>query len=115
MAASRVAEGSGPAHESGMEGSMLASLPHELVKLVLDHLEPNDMLALEYTCRAGRGLTAGCWKDRCLEEYKDYTPSDWDQSSWKALLLNVYIPWGRLIGLWQANSQPYGGLVVVVA
>lgn len=55
MAASRVAEGSGPAHESGMEGSMLASLPHELVKLVLDHLEPNDMLALEYTCRAGRG------------------------------------------------------------
>ena len=60
-------------------------------------------------------MTAGCWKDRCLEEYKDYTPSDWDQSSWKALLLNVYIPWGRLIGLWQANSQPYGGLVVVVA
>ncbi|XP_072169510.1 F-box only protein 31-like [Diadema setosum] len=93
------------------------TLPPELLIAIFKKLPGKDLASMAMTCRKFRetSLVDSIWLFRCIEEY-DVGPNEMEGAnieSCRDFYTKVLYPYGHLLGVWQPQMGPYGGLVKI--
>ncbi|KAM7396516.1 hypothetical protein PAMP_019551 [Pampus punctatissimus] len=105
---------SGPAHPQS-----LSELPPELLVEIFSLLPGTALPTVALVCNKFRQILnhETVWKRRCVEEFgmqKDIKKMDVGGVSSRDLYVKLLHPYRHILGLWQPDIGPYGGLLNVV-
>ncbi|CAK6442124.1 unnamed protein product [Pipistrellus nathusii] len=96
----------------------LQDLPPELLVQIFASLPGTDLARVAQTCTRFRRLlhVDSIWRRRCREEYGcggDWRDLETVGVSCRELYAELLHPYRHVLGLWQPDNQPYGGLLGV--
>lgn len=100
--------------DGSFEGSLVTSLPPELIARILSCLPGKDIANAAAACRSFRlaSTIESVWQARCVAEYNLDLP-DKTQLSRKTLYTKILYKYGHLLGIWLTDIGAYGGLLQV--
>ncbi|XP_072013367.1 F-box only protein 31-like [Amphiura filiformis] len=95
----------------------ILSLPPELLSSVFSELPGVDLARIALVCQQFHAATKieSVWQRRCFEEY-NFTSDQlkgWPEESYRTVYTKVLHPYGHILGTWQPQMGPYGGLVSI--
>ncbi|KAL5022586.1 hypothetical protein ScPMuIL_001741 [Solemya velum] len=92
----------------------IVDLPPELITHILFLLNGRDIGNVSMTCQSLRAaaMVDTVWQSKCIKDYKLSTCDSW-QTTFRDIYTKVLYKYGTLLGLWQLDLNPYGGVVHV--
>ncbi|XP_030831744.1 F-box only protein 31 [Strongylocentrotus purpuratus] len=91
-------------------------LPLEVITSIFCRLPGKDLAIVAQTCKEFHeaSLVEAVWLLKCKEEFGvDAELQEPEVESYRQLYTKVLYPYGHLLGVWQAQRGPYGGLVKI--
>ncbi|XP_041453897.1 F-box only protein 31-like [Lytechinus variegatus] len=91
-------------------------LPPELITCIFCRLPGKDLATVAQTCKKFHeaSLVEAIWLLKCKEEFGVSAELQGpDVESYRQLYTKVLYPYGHLLGVWQPQMGPYGGLVKI--
>ncbi|XP_074534392.1 F-box only protein 31 [Halichoeres trimaculatus] len=115
----RVNRRSFPDHTGPPHPQSLADLPPELLVEILSLLPGTALPNVSLVCKKFRQIvnTETIWRRRCTEEFgmkEDLRKMEVGGVSSRDLYVKLLHPYRHILGLWQPDIGPYGGLLNVV-
>ncbi|XP_058502115.1 F-box only protein 31 isoform X2 [Solea solea] len=97
----------------------LAELPPELLVEILSLLPGTTLPNVALVCKTFRQIlnTETVWRRRCIEEFgmkEDLRKMEVGQVSSRDIYVKLLHPYRHILGLWQPDIGPYGGLLNVM-
>ncbi|KAG7523434.1 F-box only protein 31 isoform X2 [Solea senegalensis] len=97
----------------------LAELPPELLVEILSLLPGTTLPNVALVCKTFRQIlnTETIWRRRCIEEFgmkEDLRKMEVGQVSSRDIYVKLLHPYRHILGLWQPDIGPYGGLLNVM-
>ncbi|XP_061678946.1 F-box only protein 31 isoform X1 [Syngnathoides biaculeatus] len=117
--------GPSPAHRSALDGAehshpqALSELPPELLVEIFSILPGTALPNVALVCKKFRQIlnTETIWRRRCVKEFhvkEDLRKMEVGGVSSRDLYVKLLHPYRHILGLWQPDIGPYGGLLNVV-
>nr|XP_006814768.1 PREDICTED: F-box only protein 31-like [Saccoglossus kowalevskii] len=93
----------------------ILSLPPELLTYLLSFLPGVDLPRAASVCKQFNESVAVdlVWQKRCNVEYGVDKLEGWRKPTFRDMYAKILHPYGYLLGLWQPEIGPYGGLVYI--